>query len=73
MSSIDKMHESGLRCVYNDYNTQYVDLLRKVHTPNILSIHCIAAKYSQGSVQGLEWSTHAIYIHTKQKQPQITF
>ncbi len=35
MRSIEKLQESGLRFDYNDYNTPYVDLLRKTHIPSV--------------------------------------
>ncbi len=67
MSSLKKRQERGLRFVYNNYTTQYVDLLRKAL--------CMATKCSYWSIQGIERSiiVHAMYVHTKQKQPQSTF
>ncbi len=35
MSSIEKLQEMGLGFVYNDYNTSYVDLLRKACIPSV--------------------------------------
>ncbi len=35
MSSLEKLQESGLRFVYNNYTTPYVDLLRKACIPSV--------------------------------------
>ncbi len=35
MSSLEKLQERGLRFVYNNYTTQYVDLPRKAHIPSV--------------------------------------
>ncbi len=35
MSSLEKLQERGLRFVYNNYTTPYVDLLRKAHIPSV--------------------------------------
>ncbi len=35
MSSFEKLQERGLRFVYNNYTTPYVDLLRKAHIPSV--------------------------------------
>ncbi len=35
MSSLEKLQERGLRFVYNNYTTPYVNLLRKAHIPSV--------------------------------------
>ncbi len=35
MSSLEKLQVRGLKCIYNNYNTPYVDLLRKAHIPSV--------------------------------------
>ncbi len=34
MSSLEKLQKKGLRFVYNNYTTPYVDILRKAHIPS---------------------------------------
>ncbi len=37
MSSLKKLQERGLRFVYNNYTTPYMDLLRKAHIPSVFT------------------------------------
>ncbi len=37
MSSLEKLQERGLRFVYNNCTTPYVDLLRKAHIPSVFT------------------------------------
>ncbi len=37
MSSLEKLQQRGLRFVYNNYTTPYVDLLRKGHIPSVFT------------------------------------
>ncbi len=44
MHSIEKLQERGLRFVYNNYTTPYVDLLRKAH------IHSVSTAWQRSDV-----------------------
>ncbi len=68
------MQERRLRFVYNDYNTPYVDHLRKSHVPSAsIAWRQSAVIGVYKALDGLSPKVHAMYVHTKQKQPQSTF
>ncbi len=87
MNSLEKLQERGLRFVYNNYTTPYVDLLRKAHIPSFstawhmwtfLGRHTYphfplhGNKCSYWSLQGLEWSITQVHALYVHTKQKIT-